>query len=109
MLFKLRQQLPRHKRTTTNRTPDLYSRKFIINYLRQRRLRKTSGALRASLGLARWLVDVSNVAKYRGAFRASCYLTGRARGTSQRFTVTRMRIKHIAATARLFGVRKSSW
>jgi hypothetical protein len=53
MLFKLRQQLPRHKRTTTNRTPNLHSRKFIINYLRQRRLRKTSGALRASLGVTR--------------------------------------------------------
>jgi ribosomal protein S14 len=54
------------------------------------------------------MVDSSQVAKYRFAFRASCYLTGRSRGTSQRFSVTRMRIKHIAATARLLGVRKSS-
>jgi len=53
MLFKLRQQLSRHTRTVSNYSPDTHSRKFIINYLRHRRLLRTSGALRASLGIVR--------------------------------------------------------
>lgn len=44
----------------------------------------------------------------RIASRASCFLTGRARGVSQRFSISRTKIKEFASRAILFGVQKSS-
>ena len=44
----------------------------------------------------------------RVPYRAGCFLTGRYRGTIQRFSVARTRIKALSAQARLLGARKSS-
>jgi ribosomal protein S14 len=44
----------------------------------------------------------------RISFRSGCFITGRARGTSQRFTVSRVRIKALSDEGKLFGARKSS-
>ena len=44
----------------------------------------------------------------RIAFRASCFITGRARGLSQRFGVARTKIKSLTDTGMLPGVQKSS-
>jgi ribosomal protein S14 len=48
-----------------------------------------------------------NKKENRKAFRSECFITGRSRGTSQRYTVARTRIKHLSATAQLFGIRKA--
>ena len=109
MLIKLRQQLDIPNRTPANRTPNLRSREFIINYLRQQRLIKSSSGLRASIGLARWMIDQANFVENRIASRAECFITGRSRGTSKRFTVARTKIKFLAGEAKLFGLRKASW
>lgn len=53
MIYKGRQNLSVHKRTTSNETPDFRSRSFLLNYLRQQRLEKSSSALRGALGITR--------------------------------------------------------
>lgn len=42
------------------------------------------------------------------SYRAECFITGRSRGTSQRFTVSRTKIKELSGQAKLFGVMKAS-
>lgn len=109
MIAKLRQQLDKHKITSHNKTPNLRSRYFILNFLRRRRLVKTAPGVRASLGLARWLIENDRTAEKRVAVRTACFITGRGRGLTQRFSIARTKVKELASEARLFGVRKSSW
>jgi len=40
--------------------------------------------------------------------RASCIISGRARGTTQRLGISRTKVKELAGQGRLFGIRKSS-
>jgi len=44
----------------------------------------------------------------RVSFRSGCFITGRARGMTQRFTVSRTRVKALSDEGKLFGARKSS-
>lgn len=44
----------------------------------------------------------------RIGMQTGCFLTGRSRGTTQRFSVARTRVKHLSSKGQLFGVRKSS-
>lgn len=108
MIIKLRQQLETHKRTMNNQTPSLRSREFILNFLRRKRLQKTSPSLKSGLGLARWLIIKTKPATSIIIQRSECFITGRSRGTSQRYTVARTKIKELASEAKLFGTRKAS-
>jgi ribosomal protein S14 len=109
MIFKGRQNLKIHRRTLNNELPNVRSQKFLLNYLRQHRLEKTSGEMRAALGLTRWLLNKKRKTQNRIGFRTSCFITGRARGLTQRFSVARTKIKSLADSGTLPGVRKSSW
>jgi len=51
MIFKLRQRLQAANLTKGNRLPNLRSRKFIVNYLRNFRLDTTVNNIRACLGV----------------------------------------------------------
>ncbi len=53
MIFKGRQNLKVYRRTLSNELPNVRSQKFLLNYLRQHRTEKTSGEMRAALGLSR--------------------------------------------------------
>jgi ribosomal protein S14 len=108
MLHKLRQQINRHRRTLSNRVPNRRARQFLLNYLRFVREDTASYKLRAAMGLIRWSVMRSFHGESRVSFRSGCFITGRARGTSQRYTVSRTRIKALSDEGKLFGTRKSS-
>jgi ribosomal protein S14 len=109
MLHKLKQQTNRYKLTPSNRLPNRRARQFLLNYFRFIREDIASYKLRAAMGLIRWSVMRSFHGENRIAFRSGCFITGRARGTSQRFTVSRTRIKALSDEGKLFGTRKSSW
>ena len=53
MIFKGRQNLEIHSQTLNNEIPNIRAQKFLLNYLRQYRLEKTSGPMRAALGVTR--------------------------------------------------------
>jgi ribosomal protein S14 len=108
MLHKLRQQIERPFRTASNRLPNLRSCEFLTNIIRNTRQTRTSYALKASLGLFRWALMYNYHKEDRISRRASCPMTGRARGTSQRYIITRTQVKHLADNALLLGVSKSS-
>lgn len=80
-----------------------------MNRFRTVRYDTPSAPLRAAMGLVRWSIMRSFHKENRVSFRASCFITGRARGTTQRFSVARTRVKQFSSEGRLFGVRKSSW
>jgi ribosomal protein S14 len=109
MIRKLRQQLNLRLRTAQNRVPNRRSRQFIINYLRQQRLVKTSYFLRAALGFTLWLIATKNFLEERVAHRAECFISGRSRGTTQEFTVARTQVRILSSQYLLFGVQKSSF
>jgi len=108
MLHKLKQQITRYKFTSSNRLPNRRARQFLLNYLRFIREDVASFRLRAAMGLIRWTVTRAYHGENRISFRAGCFITGRARGTSRRFTVSRTRIKALSDEGKLFGARKSS-
>lgn len=54
------------------------------------------------------MIAKKHATQNRIASRSSCFLTGRARSLSQRFSVARTKIKEFASRAVLFGVQKSS-
>jgi ribosomal protein S14 len=108
MLHKLKQQTTRYRLTSSNRLPLRRARQFLLNYLRLVREEATSPKLRAAMGLIRWSSLRSFHGEDRISFRSGCFITGRARGTSQRFTVSRTRVKSLSGEGKLFGVRKSS-
>lgn len=108
MLHKLKQQTTRYKRTVSNRVPNRRARQFLLNYLRFVREDIASYKLRAAMGLIRWSVMRSFHGEDRIAFRSGCFISGRARGTSQRYTVSRTKIKALSDEGKLFGARKSS-
>ena len=108
MLHKLKQQTTRYRLTSSNRLPNRRARQFLLNYLRFVREDAASFKLRAAMGLIRWSVTRSYHGEDRISFRAGCFITGRARGTSQRYTVSRTRIKALSDEGKLFGARKSS-
>jgi ribosomal protein S14 len=108
MLHKLKQQTTRYRLTSSNRLPNRRARQFLLNYLRFIREDTASYKLRAAMGLIRWSVMRSFHGEDRISFRSGCFITGRARGTSQRFTVSRTRIKALSDEGKLFGARKSS-
>jgi ribosomal protein S14 len=109
MLHKLKQQTQRYKFTPSNRLPNRRARQFLLNYLRFIREDIASYKIRGAMGLIRWSVMRSFHREDRISFRSGCFITGRARGTSQRFTVSRTRIKALSDEGKLFGARKSSW
>jgi ribosomal protein S14 len=109
MLHKLKQQISRYKFTPSNRTPNQRARQFLLNYLRYVRVDLASYKLRGAMGLIQWSVMRSFHKQNRISFRSGCFITGRARGTSQRYTVSRTRIKALSDEGKLFGARKSSW
>ena len=109
MLYKTRQQKQRHLLTASNRLPNLRSRQFLLNLFRRTRLSRTSPFLRAAMGIVRWSIIKAYDGKDLIAHRASCIISGRARGTSQRFSISRTKVKEISSDGKLFGVRKSSW
>jgi len=80
-----------------------------MNYLRYVREGTASYRLRGAMGLIQWTLAKSYHHEDRISFRAGCFITGRARGTSQRFTISRTKTKHLADQGKLFGIRKSSW
>lgn len=108
VLHKLKQQAARYRLTPSNRLPNRRARQFLLNYLRLVREEAASSKLRAAMGLIRWSVLRTFHNESRVGFRAACFITGRARGTSQRFTVSRTRVKAFSDEGRLFGARKSS-
>lgn len=91
-----------------NELPNLRAQKFLLNYLRQHRVVKTSGAMRASLGLIRYFLNKKRNTQNRIGYRAACFITGRSRGIIQRFGVARTKIKFLSDTGLILGVRKSS-
>jgi ribosomal protein S14 len=109
MLNKLKQQTQRWSLAPSNRLPSRRARHFLVNYMRMVRFNAPSAPLRAAIGLVRWADADSFYGEDRISFRAGCFITGRARGTSQRFTVARTCVKHLTAAGKLFGVKKSSW
>ena len=108
MLHKLKQQTTRYRFTSSNRLPNRRARRFLLNYLRLVREVFASPKLRASMGLISWSSLRTFHEEDRISFRSGCFITGRARGTSQRFTVSRTRVKALSAEGKLFGARKSS-
>jgi ribosomal protein S14 len=50
----------------------------------------------------------TNYTEERIASRAFCFITGRSRGTSRRYTVSRTRVKQFSSVGLLLGIRKSS-
>lgn len=106
--FKLRQFIHRTKYTLSNRVTVAYSRQFLLNQIAYTRRQRTSGAVRAAMGFLRHFMVRAQRNERRIKYRAACFLTGRTRGTSRRFSVARMQIKHLTSDGRLFGVRKSS-
>jgi len=108
MLHKLKQQTQRWRLTASNRLPNRRARQYLLNYLRTIRHHRPSAHLRAAMGLIRWTVARSFHGENRVSIRSGCFITGRARGTSQRFTVARTRVKNLSDEGKLFGVRKSS-
>jgi ribosomal protein S14 len=109
MLRKLRQSLPAHNLTPNNSIANIRSRSFLLTRLRQRRFYKTAASLRAAMGLIQWKLSKKYAYSNRIAFRSECFITGRSRGTSKLFTVARTKIKALASTAQLPGLRKSSY
>lgn len=108
MLHKLKQQTQRFRFTSSDRLPNRRARRFLLNYLRFVRAGTASYRLRGAMGLIQWLVASSYRGESRIAFRSGCFITGRARGTSQRFTISRTKVKFLADQGKLFGARKSS-
>jgi len=108
LLHKLKQQTTRYRFTASNRLPNRRARRFLLNYLRFIRAETISPELRAAMGLILWGLASAFYAEDRISFRSGCFITGRARGTSRRYTISRTRIKSLATEGKLFGVRKSS-
>jgi ribosomal protein S14 len=108
MQHKLKQQLNREKYTTSNRLPALRSRQFLLNALR---LGYTADAAE-DLRVARGRIRLDNrhyfLPQNRVAFRSACFVTGRGRATSQRYSVSRFQVKKLSGQGKLFGARKSS-
>jgi len=96
MKHKVKQQITRYRFTASNRTPNRRARQFLLNYLRYLRVDRASYKIRGAMGLIQWSVMRSFHREDRIANRSSCFITGRARGTSQRYTVSRTRIKALA-------------
>jgi len=108
MLHKGRQQIHRFRFTPAHRLPTRRARHFLTNYIRTVRSDIPSAPLRAALGYLQWRLLHSYHGEDRISLRTFCFVTGRARGTSRRFTVSRTRVRQFAAEGRLFGLRKSS-
>jgi ribosomal protein S14 len=110
MINKLKQQLKTHDQSTHGKTATTRSRNFLINYVRQRRANTPSQGARATLGLTqRQKQEAFRPGRVDKAPRAICFITGRARGTSQRHTISRTKIKEFANSRQLIGTKKSSW
>jgi ribosomal protein S14 len=73
----------------------------------QRRLHPAAN-LRAAIGFMMRRTAMRFVPENRISPNTICFLTGRTRGTSKRFTLTRVRYRHEASAGLLFGLRKSS-
>jgi len=108
MLHKGRQQIHRFRFTAAHRLLTRRARHFLTNYIRTVRSDIPSAPLRAALGYLQWRLLHSYHGEDRISVRTFCFVTGRARGTSRRFTVSRTRVRQFAAEGRLFGLRKSS-
>lgn len=109
MLFKLKQQISRYRFTLSNRLPNRRARLFLINHLRAlRNQRISSAAPRAALGLTTWMLAQTHRNENRISNRFGCFISGRARGTSQRFSVSRVKVQYLSSIGKLFGTRKSS-
>lgn len=108
MLHKGRQQIHRFRFTSSHRLPTRRARHFLTNHFRTLRTDTPSAPLRAALGYLQWRLLHSYHGEDRIYLRTSCFVTGRARGTSRRFTISRTRVRQFAAEGRLFGLRKSS-
>jgi ribosomal protein S14 len=109
VIFKTKQGTGAYRTTPNNELPNFRAQKFLMNYLRYYRVKQTSNALRAALGMVRWLRNRKYDTQNRIAHRTDCVITGRARGISRRFNVARTKIKFFADSGFLLGVRKSSW
>lgn len=108
MKANLLQNVYVNKHTAQNRLPNFRARMYLTNYIRERRAIRTSSYLRASLGFLRRTLEKRWNQERRHAFRAVCFLSGRSRGTSQRYTVARTKIRALVASTQLLGVQKSS-
>lgn len=109
MINKLKQQLKKHNQTTPNKAATTRSRNFLINYVRQRRANATSQGARAALGMTqRQKQEAFRAGKVDKAPRSICFITGRSRGTTQRYTVARTKIKELSNTRQLIGTKKGS-
>jgi ribosomal protein S14 len=109
MIIKLRQQLKTHKEMPATRVTNFRSLNFMLYFVRRLRAKKPSQGARATVGFIQWLKAVKVRKKVDESPRAECFITGRSRGTSRRFTVARTKLKELAGQAKLFGVQKSSW
>lgn len=96
MRHKLLQQLKREKYTSSNRLPALRSRQFLINALRFDFSTTENDMDKTALGFLRLHSMEYYAPQNRIAHRASCFLTGRGRGTSGRYGVSRLQIKHLS-------------
>lgn len=108
MTKKLRQFIHRKNYTVSNRVTVACSRQFLLNQIAYHRRQRTSGAVRAGMGFLSHLMVRAYRNERRIMYRAACFLTGRRRGTSRRFSIARTQVKHLTAEGKLFGVRKSS-
>lgn len=96
MRHKLLQQLKREKYTTAHRIPALRSRQFIINALRFELETGVNTPKRIAMAYTRLHNMEYYAPQSRIAHRASCFLTGRSRGISGRYGVSRLQVKHLS-------------
>lgn len=99
----------RAQRTPSNRIPNLKSRQYLLNYFRQTRKEVPSAPLRAARALTRWAMMRVYSKESRISRNSRCFISGRARGTSQRYGIARTKIKYFSDQGKLLGLRKSSW
>jgi ribosomal protein S14 len=105
MVFKLKQQIHRYRLTESNRLPNRRARRFLVQLIRYK---KSAEIARAALGLTVWALARAKHGEDRISNRFGCFISGRARGASQRFSVARTKIQYLSENGKLFGTRKSS-
>jgi ribosomal protein S14 len=108
MKTKLIQVTKRLKYNKYTYLPNLRSRQFIENSCRHLRTCVPQPIARAAMGFARKGIASIYAASPRVAQQSRCFLSTRARGTYQRFSISRLKMRSIIRTGTLFGLRKAS-
>jgi len=108
MKGKLLRTKYRFKYIVFNYLPNLRSRQFIENTCRRVHMDTADASARTAMGFVREKISKFYSSMPRVARQSHCFISARARGTYQRFTTTRLKMRSLVRTGTLFGLRKAS-